>query len=67
MFVSNPTLKDEESNPFRIIQYSGCVFLKKAVSTGCHVGQKELFPFLICSVSILVDTASSVLAPLKAG
>jgi hypothetical protein len=25
------------------------------------------FPFVICSVSILVDTASSVLTPLKAG
>jgi hypothetical protein len=36
-------------------------------------GQKELFPFNlwfpleICSVSILLDTASSVLTPLKAG
>jgi hypothetical protein len=35
--------------------------------------QKDLFPFnlrfpfVICSVSILVETASSVLAPLKAG
>jgi hypothetical protein len=25
------------------------------------------FPFVICSVSILVETASSVLTPLKAG
>jgi hypothetical protein len=39
-------------------------YLKGAVSFKLKILR---FPFVICSVSRLVDTASSVLTPLKAG